>query len=126
MKDADEGDRPRARRVAIGLAFSTVVLRDRRLRRNALFGLTLLTLLLVFGGAVFLGDGLMEHPVAFLIFWGLCFLLVGLVLLLAFYDLLAVRREHRERVRALEREMAEKTSSSREGPTESATGESEA
>ena len=95
--------------MAIGLAFGTVVLRDRRLRRNVLFGLTLLTLFLVFGGAVFLGDGLMEHPVAFLLFWGLCFLLVGFVLLLAFYDLLVVRKEHRAKVRALEREIAEST-----------------
>ena len=102
-------EKPRSRRVAIGLAFGTVVLRDRRLRCNVLFGLTLLTLFLVFGGAVFLGDGLMEHPVAFLLFWGLCFLLVGFVLLLAFYDLLVVRKEHRAKVRALEREIAEST-----------------
>lgn len=89
------------------MAFGAVVLKDRGLRRNVLFGLTLLTLLLVFGGTVILGDGLMRKPAAFLLFWGICFLLVGLVLMLALYDLLAVRKEHRKRVRDLERRLAE-------------------
>ncbi len=112
MEMVSENDRNRAgdratKRVAIGMAFGTVVLKNRRFRRNALFGLTLLTLLLVFGGAVFLGDGLMKSPLAFLLFWGICFLMVGLVLMLALYDLLAVRKEHRKRVRDLEAQLAE-------------------
>ncbi len=89
------------------MAFGAVVLKDRGLRRNMLFGLTLLTLLLVFGGTVILGDGLMRNPAAFLLFWGICFLLVGLVLMLALYDLLAVRKEHRKQARDLERRLAE-------------------
>lgn len=96
------------------MAFGSVVLKERRLRRNALFGLTLLTLLLVFGGTVFLGDGLMKNPVAFLAFWGICFLMVGLVLLLALYDLLAVRKEHRRRVKDLERQLADAAAEARE------------
>ncbi|MCB1066219.1 MAG: hypothetical protein KDN20_25275 [Verrucomicrobiae bacterium] len=107
VKESNEIKTPVSRRAAIGLAFGTVVVRNQRLRRNALFGLTLLTLLLVFGGAVILGDGLMKKPVAFVIFWGICFLLVGLVLLLALYDLLAVRKEHRQRLRELDRKVAE-------------------
>lgn len=107
VKESNEIKTPVSRRAAIGLAFGTVVVRNHRLRRNALFGLTLLTLLLVFGGAVILGDGLMKKPVAFVIFWGICFLLVGLVLLLALYDLLAVRKEHRQRLRELDRKVAE-------------------
>ena len=107
VKESNEIKTPVSRRAAIGFAFGTVVVRNQRLRRNALFGLTLLTLLLVFGGAVILGDGLMKKPVAFVIFWGICFLLVGLVLLLALYDLLAVRKEHRQRLRELDRKVAE-------------------
>lgn len=103
----DPSGKPESRRGRSGLAVGTVVLRDRRLRRNLLFGLTLLTLLLVSGGAIFLGDVPREHPMAFLLFWGLCFLLAGFLLLLAFYDLLAVRKEHRNRVRALEREIVD-------------------
>lgn len=103
-----EKDREKtSKRVAIGMAFGTVVLRNRRLRRNALFGLTLLTLILVFGGTVFLGDGLMQKPFAFLAFWGICFLLVGFVLLLALYDLLAIRKEHRKRVSELEKQLSD-------------------
>ncbi|MCB1087518.1 MAG: hypothetical protein KDM63_10770 [Verrucomicrobiae bacterium] len=100
-----------------------VVLRDRRLRRNALFGVTLLTLILVFGGELVLGDGLMKHPVAFTVFWGICFGLVGLVLLLALYDLLAVRREHRQRVRDLEREVALDFAEAKRGEVEKPGGQ---
>jgi hypothetical protein len=107
VKESNEIKSPVSKRAAIGLAFGTVVVRNQRLRRNALFGLTLLTLLLVFGGSVILGDGLMKKPMAFMIFWGLCFLLVCLVLLLALYDLLAVRREHRQRLRELDRQVVE-------------------
>ena len=110
MTGVSETDEPKgagSKRAAIGMAFGMAVLRDRRLRRNALFGLTFLTLLLVFGGTVFLGDGLMRNPMAFFLFWGICFLMTGLVLLLALYDLLAVRRRHRRRARDLERELAE-------------------
>lgn len=103
-----------SRGIAIGKAFGALVLKDRGLRRNALFGLTLLVLLLVFGGSVILGDDLMRSPLAFLLFWGLCFLLVGLVLMLALYDLIAVRREHRRKVRDLHRQMAEATARARE------------
>ncbi|MCB1233020.1 MAG: hypothetical protein KDN19_22435 [Verrucomicrobiae bacterium] len=110
----NENDNGASKRVAIGLAFGSVVLKERRLRRNALFGLTLLALLLVFGGTVFLGDGLMKSPIAFLAFWGICFLMVGLVLLLALYDLLAVRKEHRRRVKDLERQLADAAAEARE------------
>jgi hypothetical protein len=75
-------------------------------RRNLLFGLTLLTLVLVFIGAVPLGGTLMKAPLAFAIFWLACFILAVLVLVLAFYDLMRVRREHARRIRDLDKELA--------------------
>lgn len=89
--------------VTIGQAF----LRNRKFRRNLLFGFTLLTIFLVFGGAVVLGEKLMEHPVAFLLFWLICFSLVGFILMLAIYDLGRIRKEHRRQVRSLDRELDE-------------------
>lgn len=37
----------------------------------------------------------MERPLAFVIFWLICFVLVGFVLMLAVYDIMAIRRAHR-------------------------------
>ena len=75
-------------------------------RRNLLFGLTLLTLILVFVGAVPLGGTLTKAPLAFAIYWLACFILAVMVLVLAFYDLMRVRREHARRVRDLDKELA--------------------
>lgn len=97
--EKDIRDRP-----AIVVAAGRIVLKDRRHRRNLIFGLTLLTLFLVFGGTVFLGDKLMEHPFAFVLFWLICFLSVGLLLMLAIYDIGRVRREHHREVNELDRE----------------------
>ena len=83
------------------------LLRSQKSRRNLLFGLTLLTVFLVFGGAEILGDKLMDRPVAFLLFWGICIVLVGLVLVLAIYDIGRVRKAHRQRVSILEKELEE-------------------
>lgn len=82
------------------------VLQHPTARRNLLFGLTLLTLILVFVGAVPLGETLMREPLAFAVFWLTCFILAVLVLVLAFYDLMRVRREHARRVRDLDKELA--------------------
>lgn len=75
-------------------------------RRNLLFLTTLVTLFLVFIGAVPLGETLMVHPLGFFGYWALCFLLVVLVLVLAFYDLMRMRRDHRKRLRELDKELA--------------------
>ncbi|MEX2580441.1 MAG: hypothetical protein WD342_15390 [Verrucomicrobiales bacterium] len=93
-------------RVATGLAAGWVILRHRPYRRNLLFGTTLLTLLMVFLGAVPLGPMLMNRPLGFTVFWAVCFLMVGFVLVLAVYDLIRIRRDHRKRMRTLEKELA--------------------
>jgi len=82
------------------------VLKNPVARRNLLFGLTLLTLVLVFVGAVPLGEALMTNPLLFSIYWMGCFILAVVVLGLAFYDLMRVRREHARRVRDLDKELA--------------------
>lgn len=101
------------RKFALGIAAGWIILQHRRYRRNVLFGITLVTMVLVFAGAVLLGGFLMERPMAFVLYWILCFLLVGLIFLLAVYDLLLVRKEHRQRMVALDRELSEAAKSAR-------------
>lgn len=72
-----------------------------------MFFTTLVTLLLVFAGAVPLGGWLTKNPVWFAAFWVVVFLLAAFVLLLAVYDLIRIRRDHRKRIRHLEKELAE-------------------
>lgn len=91
----------------MGVATGWIILRHRPYRRNLLFVTTLLTLALVFAGAVPLGKMLMGRPTLFVLFWALCFLLAGFVLLLAVYDLLQIRREHQHRMDRLEEELSE-------------------
>ncbi|MCB1235007.1 MAG: hypothetical protein KDM91_08035 [Verrucomicrobiae bacterium] len=104
MNDVDPPSPPSPRpgnRLPLGIAAALVILQSRTHRRNLIFGLTLLTLVLVFGGFFILGDRLAMKPVAFLVYWALVFGAVMLVLLLAVYDLIAIRREHREDLRDL-------------------------
>lgn len=81
-------------------------LKRRPCRRNLLFGSTLLALLLVFLGAVPLASFLAGSVIRFTCFWLVVLLLVGFVLLLALYDMIRIRVEHRERLVELERELA--------------------
>lgn len=88
--------------LAMVIATGLVVLHTRRYRRNLLFGLTLLTLLWAFVGVAFIGAALTQRPVAFTIYWLLCFLLVLALAAMALYDLMRVRKEHRREQRKLE------------------------
>ncbi len=92
---------------ALGGSAGVAFLRNQKFRRNLLFGLTFLTVFLVFGGTVILGEQLMDHPVAFLLFWGICFSLVGVVLILAIYDIGRIRKAHRRQVSNLDKELEE-------------------
>ncbi len=94
-------------RFLLGMATGITILQHRPYRRNLLFGLTLGTLLLVFVGAVFLTRFLAENPIYFVLYWLLCFMLAGLVLLLAVYDMLMIRKEHLKRMDALDQELEE-------------------
>ncbi len=92
-------------KVALSLATGFVILRHRKYRRNLLFGLTALAMFLAFGGFVFLGDKLMGNPAGFIAFWGIVFILVVLVVFLAIYDMLIVRREGQARMAMLDLEL---------------------
>jgi len=78
---------------------------DSRLRRTLIFYITLVTLLMVFVGAVFLDQALRDHPLLFLGYWGVCSWFTLAILLLAFFDLLAVRSAGRQAQRRLENEL---------------------
>ncbi|MEM7603250.1 MAG: hypothetical protein AAF357_17795 [Verrucomicrobiota bacterium] len=94
-------------RITLGLATGWVILRHRPYRRNLLFFTTLATLILVFLGAVPLGTLLAKNPVWFAAFWIVVFLLAAFVLLLAIYDLIRIRKDHRKRLNGLEQELAD-------------------
>lgn len=85
-----------------------------RLRRNFLFVATLLTLVLVFLGAVPYHEKLSLGAVRFTVFWAGVFVLATAVLALAIDDLARVRREHRMRVRELEKELSAAAADARE------------
>ena len=66
------------------------ILRDRQMRRTVLFWIVVATLVMLAVGSMLLDGWLMEHPVLFTV----------TTLLLALYDLLAIRSEaRRERQR---------------------------
>ena len=81
------------------------ILRDRQMRRRALLGIVAAALLLLGGGALFWDAWLMGHPLLLLLYWGACLWLTLTALLLAAYDLLALRGEARRERRRLEREI---------------------
>lgn len=85
-----------------------------RFRRNFLFVATLVTLILVFLGAVPYHEKLSQSAVRFTVFWAGVFVLATAVLALAVYDLARVRREHRMHVRELEKELAAAAADARE------------
>ncbi|MEM1443156.1 MAG: hypothetical protein AAGF67_12490 [Verrucomicrobiota bacterium] len=103
----------KSNRLAMGLATGWVILRHRPYRRNLLFFTTLITLILVFVGAVPLGGVLATSVKWFATFWIVVFLLAAFVLLLAIYDLIRIRKDHRSRMNSLERELAEATEEAR-------------
>lgn len=91
----------------MGLATAWFVLRYRPYRRNLLFISTLVTIIAVFAGAVPLGRVLTTEAVWFAIYWMVVFFLAAFVLLLAIYDLIRIRHEHRKNLKSLDQEIAE-------------------
>ncbi len=74
------------------------VIRDQKMRRNTMFVLLLVALLLLFFGSTFLQAMLnpREHPFGFIIFWFVCIWLTFTAFLLAIFDLLLVRAQRRK------------------------------
>lgn len=81
--------------IALLCAACLVVVRKQRYRRNLIFALTLLALGMVFIGAIPWGEALIASPVVFLLYWIACFLLVCVIIALAWYDLKQASKEPR-------------------------------
>lgn len=77
------------------IALAIVVLRARRLRRSLMFWIALGDMLAVAFGAWIIPGFLESHLWAFVIFWGLCLLVVLFLFVLAGYDMLMTPREIR-------------------------------
>ena len=75
------------------ILISKGILRDRQMRRTALFWIVLASLTLLGAGAFLLDGWLSEHLIAFILYWGACLWLTMTSILLALYDLLAIRNE---------------------------------
>ncbi|MGH7935551.1 MAG: hypothetical protein ACREF8_00895 [Chthoniobacterales bacterium] len=86
------------------------LVRDQRTRRKAMFVLTLVALLLLFGGATFLAPVLdpRARPGWFMIYWLVCAWVTFTVVLLAVFDLLLVRAQGRKAQRGLGGKLAER------------------
>jgi protein-S-isoprenylcysteine O-methyltransferase Ste14 len=79
------------------------LIRDQNMRRKAMFVLLLVALVLLFLGSTFLQGALSprEHPVWFAFYWFVCAWLTLTAVLLAVFDLLAVRAAARKAKKAL-------------------------
>lgn len=75
--------------VTTGIAF------EQRIRRQAMFALTLAALVMLFVGVTFLWHAFADHPLFFAIYWLVCAWLTISAMLLSIYDLLVVIRRQR-------------------------------
>ena len=81
-----------------------------------MFFVMLGALVMLFFGATFLDRWLREHPVLFLFYWLACAWTTLTAVLLALYDLLAIRAEVRRERRRLASEILEKKGDTHEDP----------
>ena len=90
------------------LQLTRAFVRDQRMRRTLMFYCSLGSVLMLFVGSVFLDDILRARPVFFVVWWGACAWLMLASLLLAVFDMLAIRaaarRERRELARRIFKE----------------------
>lgn len=78
------------------------ILRDRQMRRVALFWIVALALVLLGAGTTLFDSWLRAAPLLFLLYWGACIWLTLTSLMLAIFDMLMVRveaRQERERLK---------------------------
>jgi len=90
------------------LQFVRGLIYDQNTRRGAMFVVLLSAMLMVFAGGTFLSTALLSRPLIFLTYWGACAWLTFCAILLALYDLLALRRRAREERRRLKVEIFRK------------------
>ncbi|MCX6877213.1 MAG: hypothetical protein NTW21_25895 [Verrucomicrobia bacterium] len=76
------------------------ILHDRAQRRSLLGKMLLLALALMAAGLWLLEHWLAANPWRFLLWWAACAVMTGAVMLFALYDLLAVIREERAKLKS--------------------------
>ena len=94
----DEQREKKLRISSFALHAARGVIRDQKMRRNTMFVLLLVALILLFLGSTFL-QGMLnprEHPVGFILFWFVCIWLTFTAFLLAIFDILLVRAQRRK------------------------------
>lgn len=89
------------------------LIRGQKMRRNTMFVLLLVALLLLFSGATFLQSILnpREHAGWFILFWFVCIWLTFTAFLLAIFDIVIVRAQARKVKKILRVELREKQDS---------------
>jgi uncharacterized membrane protein YdcZ (DUF606 family) len=75
--------------------FTRGLIFDQHLRRVTMFYVVLAAMFMALAGDVFLGDWLRAHLLRFAVYWLACAWLTILAALLAIYDLLMLRVQHR-------------------------------
>jgi hypothetical protein len=87
------------------LQLTRAFIREQRLRRSMMFYTSLGSVLMLFVGAVVIDGTLREKPVVFVIWWAVCAWLMLTSLLLALFDMLAIRAAARRARRDLARQI---------------------
>jgi len=84
------------------------VIRNQTTRRNTMFVVLVIALVLLFSGSTFLASMLnsQEHPMRFILFWFICAWLTLTAMLLAVFDLLVAKSEARKAARMLREKFA--------------------
>ena len=92
------------------LLISKGIIRDQSMRRNAMFGVILAAILMVFLGSTWLSAYLSDHVLTFLIYWGACGWLTLTAILMSLFDLLCLRAQaRREQANVKKRFFGDKT-----------------
>ena len=99
------------------LTYTIGLIRDPRLRRQSMFYGLVAALVLLFAGATFLDAPLRRHVWMFATYWFACAWLTFAALLLALYDMIAIRAAARRERRQLEREYLAKRRLDDEDPS---------
>jgi hypothetical protein len=89
------------------------LIRDQKTRRQTMFVLLLVALLLLFAGSTFLQTFLSprEHPGWFMLFWFVCIWLTFTAFLLAIFDILLIRAQTRKVAKILQTQLPTNPSS---------------
>lgn len=78
---------------------------DQNSRRGVMFVVLITAMLMVFAGGTFLNSTLTSRPLIFLSSWGACAWLTFCAILLALYDILALRKRAQVERRRLQQEI---------------------